>query len=99
MDDPTTGDPYKWCDCLYVQNIKKCMRISKWYYHSKLLQVMSQCVLKIKVNLLQLFFAEYSLQWTIQGGSRAKEGYLFKIYIYMLSKEYKIVTFAVDNDT
>ena len=23
-----TGDPCKRCDCLYVRNIKKCMRIS-----------------------------------------------------------------------
>ena len=50
--------PYNLCDCLYVRNIKKCMRISKGFYHSKILRVhvMCSCKLNINVNLPQLFY-------------------------------------------
>ena len=49
-----TGSPYKWRVYLYVQNIKKCIRILKSLNIVNLYRVMSMLNIKINANLPQL---------------------------------------------
>ena len=55
-----TGGPYKQCACLYVRNIKKCMRILKSLNIVNLHQEITILKLKINANLQYLSYCVLS---------------------------------------
>ena len=51
----TTWRPYKWCDCLGVRNIKKCLAIYKGFHYRENIASQIYILAQIGVNILQLF--------------------------------------------